>query len=119
MRSEAVSETRRTRAPVFANGKLQRDAMLKHEHQRNLQELKEIQDISGELLKELEENTEFVLSLKSLKKLERLEKLSKDVRKRIQKSGDCRLIAVARSRFFKRSECGFFRAWLDGLSYSL
>ncbi|MDZ7639517.1 MAG: hypothetical protein U5J83_14880 [Bryobacterales bacterium] len=71
--------------PRLPNGKLQRDAILKHEHQRNLQELKEIQDISGELLKELEENTEFVLSLKSLKKLERLEKLSKDVRKRIQK----------------------------------
>lgn len=67
------------------NGKLQRDAILKHEHGKNLDELKEIHELSGELIEELEEDTEFVLSLKSLKKLERIEKLSKDVRKRIKK----------------------------------
>ena len=71
--------------PRLPNGKLQRDAILKHEHKQNLEDLREIHQLSGELIAELEENTAFVLSLKSLKKLERMEKLSKDVRKRIQK----------------------------------
>lgn len=71
--------------PRLPNGKLQRDVILKHEHQRNLDELKEIRELSGELIEELETNSEFVLSLKSLKKLERMEKLTRDVRKRVQK----------------------------------
>ncbi|MCL4782173.1 MAG: hypothetical protein KJZ70_03985 [Bryobacterales bacterium] len=71
--------------PRLPNGKLQRDAILKHEHQRSLEDLREIHRLSGELIAELEEDTAFVLSLKSVKKLERLEKLSKDVRKRIEK----------------------------------
>lgn len=71
--------------PRLPNGKLQRDAILKHEHKQNLEDLREIHQLSGELIAEVEENTAFVLSLKSLKKLERMEKLSKDVRKRIQK----------------------------------
>lgn len=71
--------------PRLPNGKLQRDAILKHEHQQNLEDLRSIHQLSGELIAEVEENTAFVLSLKSLKKLERIEKLSKDVRKRIQK----------------------------------
>jgi hypothetical protein len=71
--------------PRLPNGKLQRDVILKHEHQRNLDELKEIRKLSDELIEELETNTEFVLSLKSLKKLERMEKLTRDVRKRVQK----------------------------------
>lgn len=71
--------------PRLPSGKLQRDAILKHDHQRNLDDLREIHQISGELIAELEENTAFVLSLKSLKQLERMEKLSKDVRKRIRK----------------------------------
>jgi hypothetical protein len=71
--------------PRLPNGKLQRDVILKHEHQRNLDELKEIRKLSDELIEDLETNTEFVLSLKSLKKLERMEKLTRDVRKRVQK----------------------------------
>jgi hypothetical protein len=71
--------------PRLPNGKLQRDAILKHEHKQNLEDLREIHQLSGELIAELEESTAFVLSLKSLKKLEKMEKLSKDVRKRIQK----------------------------------
>ncbi len=71
--------------PRLPNGKLQRDLILKHDHQRSLEDLREIHQLSGELIAELETDTAFVLSLKSLKKLERLEKLSKDVRKRIEK----------------------------------
>lgn len=71
--------------PRLPNGKLQRDVILKHDHQRNLEDLREIRRLSGELIGELRKDTAFVLSLKSLKKLERMEKLSKDVRKRIEK----------------------------------
>ena len=67
------------------SGKLQRDAILKHEHEKNLDDLKEIQKISTELIEEMEEQTEFVFSVESLKKMEELEKLSKQVKSRFKK----------------------------------
>lgn len=71
--------------PRLPNGKLQRDAILKDEHRKNLEALREIQQLSGELIQELEADTEMVLSIKSLKKLEQLEKLSKQVKNRVRK----------------------------------
>jgi hypothetical protein len=67
------------------NGKLQKDVILKHEHQKNLEALKEIRKLSDELIEEIEEQTEFVFSVETLKKMEQLEKLSKQVKSRFKK----------------------------------
>ncbi|MCZ2153026.1 MAG: hypothetical protein LC114_03825 [Bryobacterales bacterium] len=71
--------------PRLPNGKLQRDAILKHDLKRDLKDLREIRQLSDELIDELQADTAFVLSIKSLKKLERIEKLAGDVRKRVRK----------------------------------
>lgn len=71
--------------PRLPSGKLQRDVILKHEHEKNLDALREIHKLSGELIEEMEADTEFVFSLKTLKKLEELEKLSKQVKSRFRK----------------------------------
>lgn len=71
--------------PRLPNGKLQRDAILKHDLRRNIKDLREIRGLSDELIDELEDDTAFVLSIKSLKKLQRIEKLSKDIQKRLRK----------------------------------
>ena len=71
--------------PRLPNGKLQRDVILKHEYEQNLEDLRRIHELSGEVLEDMEEQTEHVFSLKTLKKLEELEELSKDVRKRFKK----------------------------------
>ena len=71
--------------PRLPNGKLQRDVILKHEHEKNLEDLRRIHELSGELVEEMEEQTEFVFSLKTLKKLEELEELSENVRKRFKR----------------------------------
>lgn len=71
--------------PRLPGGKLQRDAIVKHEHEKNLETLREIRKLSEELIEELETNTEHVFSLKTLKKFEQLEKLSKQAKSRFRK----------------------------------
>ncbi len=66
------------------SGKLQRDAIVEHEHKKNLEDLREIQKLSGELLEELEANTGHVFSLGSLRKMEHLEKRSKQLKNRFK-----------------------------------
>lgn len=67
------------------SGKLQRDVILKHEHEKNLDDLKEIQKLTSELIEDLEAQSEFVFSVANLKKMEEMEKLSKQVKSRFKK----------------------------------
>jgi len=67
------------------SGKLQRDAIIEHDHKKNLDDLREIHKLSSELIEEMESNTGYVFSITSLKKMEELEKLSKQVKNRFKK----------------------------------
>lgn len=71
--------------PRLPSGKLQRDAILEHEHKKNLEDLREIQKISAELIEELEASSGYVFSIQNLKKMEQMEKLSKQVKNRFKK----------------------------------
>lgn len=71
--------------PRLPSGKLQRDAIIEHEHKKNLDDLREIQKLTEELLEEMEANTGYVFSVTSLKKMEQLEKLSKQLKNRFKK----------------------------------
>lgn len=71
--------------PRLPSGKLQRDAIIEHDHKKNLEDLREIQKLTEELLEEMEANTGYVFSVGSLKKMEQLEKLSKQVKNRFKK----------------------------------
>ncbi|MCU0229465.1 MAG: hypothetical protein MUF01_17690 [Bryobacterales bacterium] len=71
--------------PRLPSGKLQSEAILEHDHKKNLEDLRAIQKISQELLEELEANTGHVFSLGSLKKMEQMEKLSKQLKNRFKK----------------------------------
>ncbi|HEV3199054.1 MAG TPA: hypothetical protein VGZ73_14165 [Bryobacteraceae bacterium] len=66
------------------NGKLQRDEILKAEHQRNLKDAAQLVELSQQLQEELEKNDSSVLSLSTLKKTDDIEKLVKKIRSRMR-----------------------------------
>src|ERR1700742_1092522 len=59
------------------NGKLQRDEILKSEHEQNLKDAAQLVELSEQLKEELEKNDRYVLSLASVKKMDDIEKLVK------------------------------------------
>lgn len=69
----------------LSSGKLQRDEILKAEHQKNLKDASELMKLSEELKIELEKGDGLVLSMPALKKLDRIEKLTKHIRGRIRR----------------------------------
>jgi hypothetical protein len=71
-----------TRLP---NGKLQRDEILKAEHESSLKDAARLVEVAGELQRELEKNDRFVLSLASLKKTDEIESLVKKIRARLRR----------------------------------
>ena len=66
------------------NGKLQRDEILKAEHQQNIKDAAKLAELSQELQVDLEKNDRFVLSLDTLKKTDEIEKLAKRIRSRLR-----------------------------------
>lgn len=72
-----------TRLP---NGKLQRDEILKAEHEQNLKDAARLVELSEELKQELEKNDRFVVSMSSLKKTDDIEKLVKKIRSRMRRN---------------------------------
>ena len=71
-----------TRLP---NGKLQRDEILKADHEKNLQDAAKLIDLSTQIKDALEKNTQYVLALDDLKRLDEIEKVAKRLRSRIRK----------------------------------
>ena len=72
--------------PRLPNGKSQRDAILKADHEQNLKDVARIEELAEELKQELEKNDRFVLSMSSLKKTDEIEKLVKKVRSRLRRN---------------------------------
>ena len=67
------------------NGKMQRDEILKAEHQENLKDAAKLADLAQDLRESLEKDDRFVLSLSTLKKTEEIEKLVKKIRSRLRR----------------------------------
>jgi hypothetical protein len=66
------------------NGKSQRDAILKAEHEQNLKDATQLVDLAQQLQQDLEKNDTFVFSLSTLKKTDDIEKLVKKIRTRLR-----------------------------------
>ncbi len=66
------------------NGKLQRDEILKAEHEQNLKDAAQLMELSAQLKEELEKNDAYVLSMSTLKKTDDIEKLVKKIRSRMR-----------------------------------
>lgn len=70
--------------PKLPNGKSQRDAILKQEHEQNLKDAAQLAQLTHELQDELEKNDAYVLPLATLKKIDDIEKLVKKIRSRLR-----------------------------------
>ena len=66
------------------NGKVQRDEILKAEHEQNLKDAAQLADLAEQLKQELEKNDRYVLSISTLKKTDEIEKLVKKIRSRLR-----------------------------------
>jgi hypothetical protein len=72
-----------TRLP---NGKLQRDEILKIEHEQNLKDAAQLVELSEQLKEELEKNDRFVVSMATVKKTDDIEKLVRKIRSRLRRN---------------------------------
>jgi hypothetical protein len=68
------------------NGKVQRDEILKAEHEQNLKDAAQLADLAEQLKQELEKNDRYVLSISTLKKTDEIEKLVKKIRSRLRRN---------------------------------
>ena len=68
------------------NGKVQRDEILKAEHEQNLKDAAQLADMAEQLKQELEKNDRYVISVSSLKKIDEIEKLVKKIRSRLRRN---------------------------------
>lgn len=71
--------------PRLPSGTLQREAILKAEYERTLEDASRLVELAEELKAELEKNTRHVLSVSSLRKTEEIERLAKRIRSRLRK----------------------------------
>jgi hypothetical protein len=63
---------------------VQRDEILKAEHEQNLKDAAQLADLAEQLKQELEKNDRYVLSISTLKKTDEIEKLVKKIRTRLR-----------------------------------
>jgi hypothetical protein len=68
------------------NGKLQRDEILKAEHEQNLKDAAQLAELAEQLKSDLEKNGRFVYSISTFKKTDEIEKLVKKIRSRLRRS---------------------------------
>lgn len=67
------------------NGKLQRDEILKAEHDKSLRDAGDLIRLSGELKDDLEKAGSFVVPIQTIKKTEEIEKLCRRIRGRLKR----------------------------------
>ncbi len=67
------------------SGKLQREEILKADHEKDLKDAAALVELAGQLKQELEKNDRHVLSVGSLRKTEEIEKLAKRIRARLRR----------------------------------
>jgi len=66
------------------SGKLQRDEILKAEHEQNVKDAAQLSELAQQLQQDLEKEDRFVLSISTLKKTEDIEKLARKIRTRLR-----------------------------------
>jgi len=66
------------------NGKLQRDEIVKAEHEQNLKDADQLVELSEQLKEELEKNDLYVVSMSTVKKTDDIEKLVRKIRSRLR-----------------------------------
>jgi hypothetical protein len=71
--------------PRLPSGRSQREAILKVEYEKTLEDAGRLVELAEGLKIELEKNDRHVLSVSSLKKAEEIEKLAKRIRKRLNR----------------------------------
>jgi hypothetical protein len=81
----AAAQFRHDIDPKLPNGKSQKEAILKDEFEKALQECAELLELAEELKIELEKNQRHVLSVGSIRKTEDIEKLAKRIRSRLRR----------------------------------
>lgn len=67
------------------NGKSRTMAIVKADHEKSKEDLREILALAEELRKDFEENDEFVVDLRNVRRAERIEKLAKDIKNRMRR----------------------------------
>ena len=78
------SETEDQADTRLPSGKMQRDEILKVEHEQNLKDAAQLADLAEQLKQELEKDDRYVLSISTLKKTDEIEKLVKRIRSRLR-----------------------------------
>lgn len=82
-----VVPRREDERPVrLPNGKLQKDAILKADYDKSLEDCKEMIKLAEGLKADLEKNEQYVVSVASIKKTEEIEKLARRIRGRMVRS---------------------------------
>ena len=66
------------------NGKLQRDEILKAEHEKSLKDASDLIRLAQELKADLEKSGSFVVPVQTIRRTEEIEKLAKRVRSRLK-----------------------------------
>jgi len=70
--------------PKLPNGKSQRDAILKQEHERNLKDSAQLVQLTQDLQADIEKYGPNVLPISTLKKIDEIDKLVKKIRSRLR-----------------------------------
>ena len=70
---------------TLANGKSQREEILRLDHKKNLQDAAAMAKLAEQVSEEFEKDDRFVVSLKTLKNLDEIERLTKTIRGRLKK----------------------------------
>ena len=67
------------------NGKSQREAILRADHEKSLEDAAELMKLTEELKIELEKNDRHIVAVSTLKKLDTIEKLTRRIRSRLKR----------------------------------
>ena len=67
------------------NGRLQRDEILRNDHEHNLTDAAELVRLASEVQEDTEKNDRYVVSVKTLKKLDDIGKLSRNIHGRLNR----------------------------------
>ena len=70
---------------TLPNGKSRKLELIKHDHEKSLEDVAAILELARSLEAELEANTEHVVSLESMRKAEEIEELAKRLQKRMKR----------------------------------
>lgn len=81
----AAAGQQREEPARLPDGRLQSEAILQADHEKNLEDAAQLVRLSEELKVELEKNDRHVLSVAALKKTEEIEKIAKRIRSRLRR----------------------------------